>query len=220
MKYKARVTANPKIRPIRVGANGRHYFILYADPALFRDLKNDSDRSRRPSARSTSRWKTTACSRAAIFSGTASSSRKSTKCIDELATPFTNVGSGGTVEVGCAFLCGAQAVGRLMPSAGVTQRRTSTTATSAAWRSRASTASGRCCSASTPAVDTGDLKDHGCRHRLFRDRRTELARRGFVHDPRRAREGGGAGPPPFSNRRYRDALPRPPVCHEADAGKT
>ena len=28
----------------------------------------------------------------------------------ELGTPLTNVGDGSTTEVGCAFLCGAQAV--------------------------------------------------------------------------------------------------------------
>ena len=28
----------------------------------------------------------------------------------ELGTPFANLGDGGTVEIGCAFLCGAQAV--------------------------------------------------------------------------------------------------------------
>ena len=42
MKYKALTTANPKIRPIRSAKNGRHYFILYVDPRLFRDLKNET----------------------------------------------------------------------------------------------------------------------------------------------------------------------------------
>ena len=42
LKYMARVTANPKIRPIRSEENGRHYYIAYVDPRLFRDLKNES----------------------------------------------------------------------------------------------------------------------------------------------------------------------------------
>ena len=42
MKFIALNKANPKIRPIRVEANGRHYFVLYVHPLAFRDLKNDS----------------------------------------------------------------------------------------------------------------------------------------------------------------------------------
>jgi N4-gp56 family major capsid protein len=41
MKFIALNKANPKIRPIRVEANGRHYFVLYVHPLAFRDLKND-----------------------------------------------------------------------------------------------------------------------------------------------------------------------------------
>lgn len=42
MKFIALNRANPKIRPIRTEANGRHYFILYAHPLAFRDLKADT----------------------------------------------------------------------------------------------------------------------------------------------------------------------------------
>lgn len=42
MKFMAINRANPKIRPIRVEANGRHYFVLYAHPLAFRDLKADT----------------------------------------------------------------------------------------------------------------------------------------------------------------------------------
>ncbi len=42
MKFMAMNRANPKIRPIRTEANGRHYFILYAHPRAFRDLRGDS----------------------------------------------------------------------------------------------------------------------------------------------------------------------------------
>lgn len=42
MKFMAINRANPKIRPIRTEANGRHYFILYAHPLAFRDLRGDS----------------------------------------------------------------------------------------------------------------------------------------------------------------------------------
>lgn len=42
MKFMAMNQANPKVRPIRSEANGRHYFTLYAHPLAFRDLKSDT----------------------------------------------------------------------------------------------------------------------------------------------------------------------------------
>ncbi len=42
MKFMAMNRANPKIRPIRSEANGRYYFMLYAHPLAFRDLKGDT----------------------------------------------------------------------------------------------------------------------------------------------------------------------------------
>lgn len=42
IKFKAENVANPKIRPIRSEKNGRNYFIVYAHPLAFRDLKNDA----------------------------------------------------------------------------------------------------------------------------------------------------------------------------------
>jgi len=43
MKFLAETVANPHIRPIRVeGSNGRRYYVMYAHPLGFRDLKNDS----------------------------------------------------------------------------------------------------------------------------------------------------------------------------------
>lgn len=42
MKLYAKTRANPKIRPTRVAANGRHYYTVYAHPLAFRDLKRDT----------------------------------------------------------------------------------------------------------------------------------------------------------------------------------
>lgn len=36
------LTASPKVRPIRIANGGRRYYVAYANPRLFRDLKNDS----------------------------------------------------------------------------------------------------------------------------------------------------------------------------------
>lgn len=42
MKLRARTIANPKIRPIRTSANGKSYYVVYAHPLAFRDLRNDT----------------------------------------------------------------------------------------------------------------------------------------------------------------------------------
>ncbi len=42
MKLYAQTRANPKIRPTRSAANGRHYYTMYAHPLAFRDLKRDT----------------------------------------------------------------------------------------------------------------------------------------------------------------------------------
>lgn len=112
MKYKALVTANPKIRPIRVAENGRHYFILYCDPRVMRDLKGETSspiiQAQRESVKEMENNR--------LFQGgdllwDGVIVKEIHEMYNELVTPFTNVGDGGTVEVGCAFLCGAQAIG-------------------------------------------------------------------------------------------------------------
>ena len=112
MKYKALVTASPKIRPIRSAENGRHYFILYCDPRVFRDLKAESSspiiQAQRESVKEMENNR--------LFQGgdllwDGVIIKEIHQMYDELAGPMTNLGDGGTVEVGCAFLCGAQALG-------------------------------------------------------------------------------------------------------------
>lgn len=112
MKYKALVTANPKIRPIRSTDNGRHYYILYCDPRVFRDLKDESSSpiiaAQRESVKEMENNR--------LFQGgdllwNGVIIKEVHEMYDELATPFTNLGDGATVEIGCAFLCGAQAIG-------------------------------------------------------------------------------------------------------------
>lgn len=112
MKYKALVTASPKIRPIRSEKNGRHYFILYADPRCFRDLKAETSspiiQAQRESIKEMENdrlWQ----GGDLLWDGVII--KEIHQMYDELVTPFTNVGDSATVEVGCAFLCGAQAVG-------------------------------------------------------------------------------------------------------------
>lgn len=110
MKYMARVTANPKIRPIRSEENGRHYYILYCDPRCFRDLKADATITQ------AQREVNLELENSRLFKGgdllwDGVIIKEVPEMFDELATPLTNKGAGGTDEVGCAFLCGAQAIG-------------------------------------------------------------------------------------------------------------
>ncbi len=110
MKYKARVTANPRIRPIRSEANGRHYYILYVDPRCFRDLKADTTITQ------AQREVALEMENNRLFKGgdllwDGVIIKEVPEIYDELATDLANLGDGGTVEVGTAFLCGAQALG-------------------------------------------------------------------------------------------------------------
>ena len=112
MKYKALVTASPKIRPIRNEANGRHYFILYTDPRCFRDLKQEASSPIIQAQREVN----LEMENNRLFKGgdllwDGVIIKEIHEMYDELATPFANLGDAGTVEIGCAFLCGAQAIG-------------------------------------------------------------------------------------------------------------
>lgn len=112
MKYKALVTASPKIRPIRSESSGRHFYILYCDPRVFRDLKQESSSPIIQAQREVQ----LAMENERLFKGgdllwDGVIIKEVHEMYDELATAMANLGDGGTVEVGCAFLCGAQAVG-------------------------------------------------------------------------------------------------------------
>lgn len=110
MKYKARVTANPKIRPIRSEANGRHYYIAYVDPRCFRDLKADTTITQ------AQREVSLEMENNRLFKGgdllwDGVIIKEVPEMYDELAAALANTGDSSTVEVGCVFLCGAQAIG-------------------------------------------------------------------------------------------------------------
>jgi N4-gp56 family major capsid protein len=110
MKYKARVTANPKIRPIRSEANGRHYYIMYADPRAFKDLKADT------TITAAQREVNLEMENTRLFKGgdllwDGVIIKEVPEMYDEFADALANLGAGGTVEIGMTFLCGAQAIG-------------------------------------------------------------------------------------------------------------
>jgi N4-gp56 family major capsid protein len=112
MKYKAMVTASPKIRPIRSESSGRHFYMMYADPRCFRDLKAETSSPLVQAQREVN----IQMENERLFKGgdllwDGVIIKEIPEMYDELATPFANLGDSGTVEVGCAFLCGAQAIG-------------------------------------------------------------------------------------------------------------
>jgi N4-gp56 family major capsid protein len=114
MKYRALVPAvagKPRMRPIRVAENGRHYFILYVDPRLMRDLKQESSSPIMQAQREVA----LEMENNRLFQGgdllwNGVIIKEIHQMYDVLHDPFENVGNGATTEVGCAFLCGAQAI--------------------------------------------------------------------------------------------------------------
>jgi N4-gp56 family major capsid protein len=110
MKYMAMVTANPKIRPIRSEANGRHYYLFYADPRSFRDLKNDS------ALIQAQREVSLEMENNRLFKGgdllwDGVIIKEVVDIYDQFAVTLTNKGASATAEVAVNFLCGAQAIG-------------------------------------------------------------------------------------------------------------
>lgn len=111
MKYMALVTASPKIRPVRLSENGRHYFAVYCDPRCFRDLKEESSSPIMAAQQYVSLEK----ENNRLFEGgdllwNGLIIKEVHDIYDELHVPLTNVGDSATTEVGVAYLCGAQAV--------------------------------------------------------------------------------------------------------------
>lgn len=96
-------TANPKIRPVRDPGNGRRYYIVYANPYAFKDLRDDL---------SDELDDTTAEGQASkLFEGgDILWNGAIVKEIDDIPI-YANEGDGATTEVTPVYLCGAQALG-------------------------------------------------------------------------------------------------------------
>lgn len=108
MKFMAMNRANPKIRPIRSEANGRYYFLTYAHPLAFRDLKADT------ALRQAQREVSVEMENNRLFKGGDLLWNgviiKEAHDLYDYST-LTNLGESSTTTVVPAFLCGAQAVG-------------------------------------------------------------------------------------------------------------
>ena len=96
-------TDSPKIRPVKDEGNGRRYYIIYAHPLCFRDLKNDSTITQ------AQREVQLQMENSRLFKG---GDLLWDNCIikevDDMST-LSGVGN-GSIDVGRAVLCGAQAL--------------------------------------------------------------------------------------------------------------
>lgn len=97
-------TCSPKIRPMRDGGNGKRYYIAFAHPSAFKDLRDSLD---------TNVLANTVVQMEAskLFeSGDIMWNGCIVKEVDNMPI-YLNLGSGGTTEVTPVYLCGAQALG-------------------------------------------------------------------------------------------------------------
>jgi hypothetical protein len=96
-------TCNPKIRPMRDGGNGKRYYVAFANPHAFKNLRDSLD---------TEVLAQTAVEMQAskLFEG---GDIMWNGCIvkeTDNVPIYENLGSGGTAEVTPVYLCGAQAL--------------------------------------------------------------------------------------------------------------
>jgi hypothetical protein len=159
MKYKARVTANPKVRPIRSESNGRHYYLLYCDPRCFRDLKAD------PVITQAQREVVLEMENNRLFKGgdmlwDGVILKEIPEMFDELGTPFTGKGTTGA-NIGCTFLCGAQAVGAAYAKRWQSKQQDFDYGDKHGVAIESIYGIGKMQFGSNPTSDRSDLKDHG-----------------------------------------------------------
>lgn len=96
-------TCNPKIRPMRDGGNGKRYYIAFANPHAFKNLRDSID---------TEVLATTVVEMQAskLFEGgDILWNGCIVKEVDNMPI-WANIGNGGTTEVTPVYLCGAQAL--------------------------------------------------------------------------------------------------------------
>ncbi len=102
MVYVAK-TCNPKIRPMRDSGNGKRYYIAFAHPAAFRDLRNSIDTEVLASTVVQMQASKLFEGGDILWNGVI------VKETDNMPI-YENLGASGTTEVTPVYLCGAQAV--------------------------------------------------------------------------------------------------------------
>lgn len=96
-------TCNPKIRPMRDGGNGKRYYVAFAHPAAFRDLRQSLDNDYLANT-------VVQMQASKLFEGgDLMWNGVIVKETDNLPI-YENLGASGTTEVTPVYLCGAQAI--------------------------------------------------------------------------------------------------------------
>ena len=149
------LSANPKIKPIRIEGKNKRFFVVFAHPLVFRDLKNNA-----AMIQAQREVSVTMQNNKLFQGGDLEWDGMIIHEVDDMTT-LAGVGAGG-IDVGRAVLCGAQAMGL-----GIAKR----------WETREKKeddyGNERGCGIraidgldkmtfGTGAGDTDDLKDHGC----------------------------------------------------------
>lgn len=96
-------TCNPKIRPMRDPGNGKRYYVAFANPWAFRDLRNSIDDN------ILAQTSVTAEGSKLFEGGDIMWNGVIVKEVDNIPI-YENLGNGGTAEVTPVYLCGAQAI--------------------------------------------------------------------------------------------------------------
>ncbi len=97
-------TCNPKIRPMRDPGNGKRYYVAFANPWAFRDLRNSIDDN------ILAQTSVTAEGAKLFEGGDIMWNGVIVKEVDNLPI-YQNLGASGTTNVTPVYLCGAQALG-------------------------------------------------------------------------------------------------------------
>ena len=97
-------TASPKIRPMRDGGNGKRYYVAFAHPAAFKDLRDSLDTN--VLAQTVVQMESSKLFEGGdiLWNGVI------VKETDNLPV-YINLGASATTEVTPVYLCGAQAIG-------------------------------------------------------------------------------------------------------------
>lgn len=96
-------TANPKIRPMRDPGNGKRYYVAFANPHAFKNLRDSLDTEVLASTVVQMEASKLFEGGDIMWNGTI------VKEVDDIPI-YANIGDGGTAEVTPVYLCGAQAL--------------------------------------------------------------------------------------------------------------
>lgn len=97
-------TASPKIRPMRDGGNGKRYYVAFAHPAAFKDLRDSIDTNVLANTAVQMEGSKLFEGGDLLWNGVI------VKEVDNLPI-YADIGNGGTTNVTPVYLCGAQALG-------------------------------------------------------------------------------------------------------------